>query len=60
MVIKRSISNTIFGGIPSSGNTKDFLEAIDQKFKDSDKAKAYNLLSNFSNPKYDNFGCVRN
>lgn len=35
MVIKRTISESIYGGIPSSDNAIDFLEAIGQKFKEA-------------------------
>lgn len=59
-VIKLIISETLFCGIPSSDNMKNFLEAIGWKFKESDKAEAQNLLSNFPNVKYDNSGSVRN
>lgn len=43
MVIKRTTTETIFGVIPSTGNAKDFLVAIWQKFKESDKAETHNV-----------------
>lgn len=47
MIIKRTIYKTIYGGVPSCDNAKDFLEAIGQKFKESNKANVPNLLNSF-------------
>lgn len=35
MVIRQTILENIYGGIPSPDNVKDFLKAIGQKFKES-------------------------
>lgn len=37
MIIKRSISDTICGGISNCENSKKFLDAIEHKFKRPDK-----------------------
>lgn len=37
------------GGILSSNNAKDLLEAITKKLKELDKAESHNLLSRFYN-----------
>lgn len=38
MIIKSIISETICGGYPSYDNTRNFLEALSQKFRESYKA----------------------
>lgn len=45
MIIEKTISKTISTGISSCDNAKVFLEAIGQKFKESDKAEITNLLT---------------
>lgn len=49
----------VSGGVPSSDNANDFLEATGQKFKESDKAEFTNLFNNFPNARHDNTGGVR-
>lgn len=39
MIIIRSTFDAICGGVPSCESTKEFLDAIRQKFKESDKAE---------------------
>lgn len=60
MIIPSTIFETIYSGVPSCDNAKDYLEAIRQKFKESDKVRVANLLNSFSNSRYDNKGDVRN
>lgn len=43
MIIIRSTFDAICGGVPSCESTKEFLDAIRQKFKESDKAEIWNL-----------------
>lgn len=50
---KRSISQTICGGLPSCETTKGFLDVIAHKLKQSDKAENGNLLESFTNARYD-------
>lgn len=38
---------------------KKFLDAIEHKFKESSKIEIENIISNFTNVKYDNVGRVR-
>lgn len=56
MLIKRFMSDTIRDNIHDQGNAKDFMSAIGAKFKESDKAETTNLMSNFTNLKYETIG----
>lgn len=49
---KRTVSETIYGDVLSCDNTKDFLQAIDQKFRESDEAEINNLLNCFTTACY--------
>lgn len=53
------MTETIKGGIPVCDNAADFLKAIEEKFKESDKAETTNLMNSLSNMKYDENGSVR-
>lgn len=59
MIIKRSLSYTLWGSISDKGNANDFLDVTGEKFKESDKAEIANL-SSFMNKKSDNGGGIRN
>lgn len=50
-------SATIHGSVPSCDTSKEFLNIIDQKFKEY-MAKVVNLKSNFANARYDNVGDI--
>lgn len=58
-LIKRSLWYTIGGIILDKRSAKDFLDAIREKFKESDKADIVKLMSSFMNTNYDNVGGVR-
>lgn len=45
MIMKGSISETIFGRVSSIGNAKEYLEVIWKKFKELDKPETHNLGS---------------
>lgn len=60
MIIQRSISETICGAFSSYDTVKEFLDAIGQKFKESDEVEITNLLTSFSNTQYDNTEGVKN
>lgn len=47
MIIKRNIFKSILDGFSATKSAKEFLEAIRQKFKESNKAETYNLLGSF-------------
>lgn len=49
IIIKRSISDTTYGGVPSCGPAKELIDVIGQKFKEYAEAKVENLLNNFTN-----------
>ena len=59
LVIKRSMSDTVRGGIPDSKNAKEFLTSIHEKFKESDKAETGNLMNDLMTKRYNGMGCVR-
>ncbi|XP_038970576.1 uncharacterized protein LOC120104119 [Phoenix dactylifera] len=58
-IIKRSISNSIMGAIPDNDNAKNFLDAIGQRFVESDKAETGDLMDKFMSMKYDGVCGVR-
>ncbi|XP_070668580.1 uncharacterized protein [Malus domestica] len=45
MVMKRTISETVRGGIPACDKEKDFLDDVGAKFKVSEKAEMGNLMT---------------
>nr|XP_017179049.2 uncharacterized protein LOC108169707 [Malus domestica] len=59
LVIKKSMSDTVRGGIPDSKNAKEYLPSIHEKFKESDKAETGNLMNDLMSKKYNGMGCVR-
>lgn len=46
--------------MPSCDTTKKLIDVIWQKFKEFDKPEIENLMSNFTNTRYDNVGGIRN
>lgn len=52
--------NTIRDSILDKVNAKDFMTVIGEKFKESDKAKMTNLMSSFTNFKYETIRDVYN
>ncbi|PRQ43313.1 putative transcription factor interactor and regulator CCHC(Zn) family [Rosa chinensis] len=59
LIMKKSVAESVRGAIPSGDKAKAFLEAVREKFKESDKAEATNLMHAFSNLKYDERKGVR-
>ncbi|CAL2240346.1 unnamed protein product [Prunus armeniaca] len=53
LVMRKSITETICGGITESENANDFLEAIGLKFKDIEKAETGTLMTKLATMKYD-------
>ncbi|BBH07046.1 hypothetical protein Prudu_018854 [Prunus dulcis] len=53
LVMKKSMTETICGGITESENAKEFLEAIGLKFKESEKAETGTLMTKLATMKYD-------
>lgn len=56
---QKSIFHTILDSVSSCDTTKEFLDAIEKKFKKSNKAEIGNLMNKFTNTKYDNVECLR-
>ncbi|TQD70362.1 hypothetical protein C1H46_044104 [Malus baccata] len=59
MVMKRSISEAVRGGIPSCDKAKAFLEAVGAKFKMSEKGEMANLMTTLTSQKFDGKTSVR-
>ncbi|PRQ34493.1 putative RNA-directed DNA polymerase [Rosa chinensis] len=59
IVMKRSMSETVRGGIPDIENAKDFYDAIAAKYKESEKAETGNLMNALISMKFDGVGSVR-
>ncbi|XP_020426582.1 uncharacterized protein LOC109950850 [Prunus persica] len=53
LVMKKSMTETICGGITESENAKEFLEAIGLKFKESEKAETGTLMTKLATMMYD-------
>ncbi|CAN6720767.1 unnamed protein product [Malus baccata var. baccata] len=52
LVIKRSMSDLVRGAITESDNAKAYLDSIEAKFKESDKAETGTLMNTFIITKY--------
>ncbi|XP_068340499.1 uncharacterized protein [Pyrus communis] len=59
MVMKRSISEAVRGGISSCDKAKAFLEAVGAKFKTSEKGEMANLMTTLTSQKFDGQTSVR-
>ncbi|XP_038687479.1 uncharacterized protein LOC119986859 [Tripterygium wilfordii] len=59
LLIQRSMTKTVRGGIPECVTTKDYFAAIHEKFKESGTAQTGSLLTSLTNMKYDGAGSVR-
>ncbi|CAL9021267.1 unnamed protein product [Prunus brigantina] len=53
LIMKKSMTEAIYGGIPDSENAKEYLKAVAEKFKESDKAETGNLMNRLATMKYD-------
>lgn len=60
MIIKQPQLDTIRGSIHHKRNAKGFLDAVEEKCKESNKAEITNLMSSFMNTKYGNVRRIRN
>ncbi|CAL2257769.1 unnamed protein product [Prunus armeniaca] len=59
LIMLKSMSPTVKGGIPPSNNAKEFLESISLKFKESEKAKMGSLINKLTDMRYAGNGCAR-
>ncbi|KAI5323253.1 hypothetical protein L3X38_032325 [Prunus dulcis] len=59
LVMKKTITEAIFGGVPETKSAKQFMESIERKFKESGKAEMKILMSRLANTKYEGGGNVR-
>ncbi|CAL8154162.1 unnamed protein product [Prunus armeniaca] len=59
LITKKSMTKAIYGGIPYSKNAKEYLKAVAEKFKESDKAETGNLMNRLATMKYDRMEDMR-
>ncbi|XP_050129613.1 uncharacterized protein LOC126606288 [Malus sylvestris] len=59
LIMKKAMTETVRGGIPTCNKAKDFLEAIGEKFKESEKDKTGNFLTSLTTMKFDGTTGVR-
>ncbi|CAL9012470.1 unnamed protein product, partial [Prunus brigantina] len=59
LIMKKSMTEAIYGGIPDSENAKEYLKAVAEKFKESDKAETGNLMNRLATMKYDGMEDMR-
>ncbi|XP_070681818.1 uncharacterized protein [Malus domestica] len=59
LIMEKTITEAIFGGIPASENAKEFMEFVSAKFMESEKAETRNLMSKLTTMKYDGVGGIR-
>lgn len=58
LIMERTMSETVRGGIPDKENAKEFLKAVGEKYKKSGKAETRNLMNSLTTLKYDENGSV--
>ncbi|XP_068340380.1 uncharacterized protein [Pyrus communis] len=59
MVMRRTMSETVRGGIPACDKVKDFLDSIRANFKESEKAEMGELMATLTSLKFDEGKSVR-
>ncbi|KAM7484845.1 hypothetical protein LguiA_000854 [Lonicera macranthoides] len=59
LIMKRTMTDTVRGGVASNDNAKAFLEGIGAKFKESQKAETSNLMTMLTTSRYDGTSGVR-
>jgi hypothetical protein len=58
-IIKKAMTETVRGGIPECERALDYLKAVEEKYKESDKAEIANHMNSLMNLKFDGIGSVR-
>ncbi|XP_021815541.1 uncharacterized protein LOC110758061 [Prunus avium] len=59
LIMKRAMTETVRGGIPSNDKEKAFLEVIGEKFKESKKAEMRSLMNALTIMRYDGESSAR-
>ncbi|CAL9011806.1 unnamed protein product [Prunus brigantina] len=59
LIMKKSMIEATCGGIPDSDTAKEYLEAVGEKFKESNKAETGNLMNKLATMKYDGVDDMR-
>lgn len=58
-IIKKAMTETVRGGISECERAVDYLKAVEEKYKESDKAEIANHMNSLMNLKFDGIGSVR-
>ncbi|XP_028964560.1 uncharacterized protein [Malus domestica] len=56
MIMKKAMAQSVKGGIPKHTSAKGFLAAIEEKFKESEKAETGTFLTQLTSIKFDGVG----
>lgn len=59
VIMKRSMSEAVKGGIADAAYARDYLNNIQEKFKISDKAETGSLMNSLITMKFDGVGSIR-
>ncbi|XP_068339146.1 uncharacterized protein [Pyrus communis] len=59
MIMRKAMAPSVKRGVPKQDNTKDFLAAVGEKFKESNKAETGTFLTQITSMKFDGEGSVR-
>ncbi|GAV74329.1 hypothetical protein CFOL_v3_17809, partial [Cephalotus follicularis] len=59
MVMKMTIFEHLFGGLPDTNNAREFFTAIGQRYQLSSTFETRSLISELTCMRYDGMGCVR-
>ncbi|CAL8990375.1 unnamed protein product [Prunus brigantina] len=59
LIMQNSMEEHIRGGIPGCDLAKDYMEAVEEKFKRSDKAESSSYLTTLTSTKFDGTGSMR-
>ncbi|KAB2604291.1 retrotransposon protein [Pyrus ussuriensis x Pyrus communis] len=59
MIMRKAMVSSVKGGVPKQDNAKDFLAAVGEKFKESDKAETGTFLTQITSMKFDGEGSLK-
>ncbi|KAM1467718.1 hypothetical protein ACFX2I_032782 [Malus domestica] len=59
MIMRKAMASLVKGGVLKQDNAKDFLAAVREKFKESDKAETRTFLTQITSMKFHGEGSVR-
>ncbi|XP_050157497.1 uncharacterized protein LOC126631403 [Malus sylvestris] len=59
LIMEKTITEAIYGGLPAFENAKKILESVSAKFKEYEKVETGDLMSKLTTMKYDGVGGIR-